>query len=298
MFLIGAPRSGTSLLYKCLALHPGFSYISNYNERLPRWESRARCSTGSRRASRPPAGRSGSGVRTATPTSTTDAGRWPTSCCPMPTEGESLFARCGLPGGRAARRPADARRGRPRCGPDVRPGAPLRRRPAPAVQAHRQQPPPPAAGRGVPRRHLRPAHPGRPGRRQLAAQGQLVARASGCSGTARRPTSGRPTAATRGSWRRGTGWRRSTPSSPGSTAVPAGQLVSLAYEDFVARSGRPPGRHRGPVRPGHRTAPGWPSCAASRTPTTRSRGGTELDPAALATVEQVQRDTLRRYGYA
>ena len=39
VFLIGAPRSGTSLLYKCLALHPDLGYISNYNERLPRWES-------------------------------------------------------------------------------------------------------------------------------------------------------------------------------------------------------------------------------------------------------------------
>ena len=39
VFLIGAPRSGTSLLYKCLALHPDLTYISNYNERLPRWES-------------------------------------------------------------------------------------------------------------------------------------------------------------------------------------------------------------------------------------------------------------------
>ena len=33
VFLIGAPRSGTSLLYKSLALHEGFGYISNYNER-------------------------------------------------------------------------------------------------------------------------------------------------------------------------------------------------------------------------------------------------------------------------
>ena len=39
VFLIGAPRSGTSLLYKSLALHEGFGYISNYNERLPRWSA-------------------------------------------------------------------------------------------------------------------------------------------------------------------------------------------------------------------------------------------------------------------
>ena len=41
VFLIGAPRSGTSLLYKSLALHEGFGYISNYNERLPRWSAAA-----------------------------------------------------------------------------------------------------------------------------------------------------------------------------------------------------------------------------------------------------------------
>ncbi|MGB0100792.1 MAG: sulfotransferase [Nocardioides sp.] len=35
VFIIGAPRSGTSLLYRALALHPDAAWISNYGRRLP-----------------------------------------------------------------------------------------------------------------------------------------------------------------------------------------------------------------------------------------------------------------------
>lgn len=34
-FLVGAGRSGTTLLYKLLCLHPGLAYLSNYDNRLP-----------------------------------------------------------------------------------------------------------------------------------------------------------------------------------------------------------------------------------------------------------------------
>lgn len=34
LFIVGAPRSGTSLLYRVLALHPRAAWISNYNRRL------------------------------------------------------------------------------------------------------------------------------------------------------------------------------------------------------------------------------------------------------------------------
>ncbi len=36
VFLLGAPRSGTTLLYRCLALHPDAAWISNFQRRLPR----------------------------------------------------------------------------------------------------------------------------------------------------------------------------------------------------------------------------------------------------------------------
>jgi hypothetical protein len=35
LFILGAPRSGTSLLYKALCLHPGAAWISNWNRRFP-----------------------------------------------------------------------------------------------------------------------------------------------------------------------------------------------------------------------------------------------------------------------
>lgn len=36
LFLVGAPRSGTTLLYKALCLHPDVAYISNWARRAPR----------------------------------------------------------------------------------------------------------------------------------------------------------------------------------------------------------------------------------------------------------------------
>jgi hypothetical protein len=36
LFILGAPRSGTSLLYKALCLHPDVAYISNWMRRAPR----------------------------------------------------------------------------------------------------------------------------------------------------------------------------------------------------------------------------------------------------------------------
>ena len=96
VFLIGAPRSGTSLLYKSLALHDGFSYISNYNERLPRWGPVALLNRVP--AHLPQARRKvwfgGEGGN-----AYVYNGRRPLvhKLLPMPTEGESLFARSGLP---------------------------------------------------------------------------------------------------------------------------------------------------------------------------------------------------------
>ena len=96
MFLIGAPRSGTSLLYKCLALHPDLGYISNYNERLPRWES---VSLLNRIPARLPTARRTVWFGGEGGNAYVYNGRRPLAhkLLPMPTEGESLFARCGLP---------------------------------------------------------------------------------------------------------------------------------------------------------------------------------------------------------
>jgi hypothetical protein len=37
LFIVGAPRSGTTLVYKALALHPGVTYTSNWLRRRPGW---------------------------------------------------------------------------------------------------------------------------------------------------------------------------------------------------------------------------------------------------------------------
>src|SRR5690242_1534708 len=37
LFVVGAPRSGTSLAYRALSLHPQAAYISNWLARTPSW---------------------------------------------------------------------------------------------------------------------------------------------------------------------------------------------------------------------------------------------------------------------
>ena len=96
LFLLGCPRSGTSLLYKSICLHPDAAWISNYvrrvpavpqlaalnrvHGRLPRLRSRAWFGSDGSNAyvyqrHRPVAER----------------------VFPMPVEGEPVFRRCGLP---------------------------------------------------------------------------------------------------------------------------------------------------------------------------------------------------------
>jgi LPS sulfotransferase NodH len=96
VFLLGAPRSGTSLLYKCLALNPGAAWVSNWVERFPRLEVLAALN---RLTYKVPAlqqrvwfgGEGGNAY-------VYNQGRpLRHKLVPMPTEGESLFARCGLP---------------------------------------------------------------------------------------------------------------------------------------------------------------------------------------------------------
>jgi hypothetical protein len=95
VFLIGAPRSGTTLLYKCLALNPGYTYLSNYNERLPRWEFTALLS---RFPARVPSARRRVWFGGAAGNAYVYNGGRPLihKLLPMPTEGEAVFARCGF----------------------------------------------------------------------------------------------------------------------------------------------------------------------------------------------------------
>lgn len=95
VFILGAPRSGTSLLYKALCLHPEVAYISNYVRRWPRWPE---LSVLNRLAGRSPwaqrqvwfGGGSSAYVY---------GRRRPLRqrVIPMPHEGETVFEDCGIP---------------------------------------------------------------------------------------------------------------------------------------------------------------------------------------------------------
>jgi hypothetical protein len=94
VFLIGAARSGTSLLYKGLCLHPEATWISNWVRRFPQAPALARLNRVSSFAPR---------VRRQVWFGTdsnayvygTKRQLWE-RIFPMPVEGETVFARCGI----------------------------------------------------------------------------------------------------------------------------------------------------------------------------------------------------------
>lgn len=93
-FLLGAPRSGTSLLYKLLCLHRQVAYVSNWVRRFPTFPQLAvlnriaKLSTPSRRLAW--FGYDGNAY--------VYGSRRPlfTRFFPMPVEGEPVFTRCGI----------------------------------------------------------------------------------------------------------------------------------------------------------------------------------------------------------
>jgi hypothetical protein len=94
-FLIGAARSGTSLLYKGLCLHPDAAYFNNYMRRLPRYPS---VSVTNHIARMTPEHRLRvwfSGGSNAYVYS--GARRLRDRLYPMPVEGEPVYAACGIP---------------------------------------------------------------------------------------------------------------------------------------------------------------------------------------------------------
>src|ERR1700757_713395 len=93
LFLVGAARSGTSLLYKALCLHPDAAYFNNWMRRLPRHPAAAVTNRLARRAR-------GGGLRVwfsggydayvySRPRPFLER------LFPMPVEGEPIFAACG-----------------------------------------------------------------------------------------------------------------------------------------------------------------------------------------------------------
>ena len=103
-FLVGAGRSGTTLLQKLLCLHPQIAYISNYENRFPWFPDGLACSE------RSPDGwmkscaawfdKGGNAYFIKRP--------WFKKLFPTPHEGESVFESCGIPLFPAADYRADA----------------------------------------------------------------------------------------------------------------------------------------------------------------------------------------------
>jgi len=95
LFIVGAPRSGTSLLYKLLCLHPRAAWISNWGRRAPGQPALAMLN---RLAPRLPATRrrawfgadGGNAYVYGRPRPLVER------LFPMPVEGEPVYRRCGV----------------------------------------------------------------------------------------------------------------------------------------------------------------------------------------------------------
>jgi hypothetical protein len=95
LFILGAPRSGTSLLYKVLCLHPDVAYISNWMRRAPRVPALVAVN---RLAPRFPRFRRSVWFGTDSANAYVYGERRPLSerLFPMPVEGEPVFQSCGI----------------------------------------------------------------------------------------------------------------------------------------------------------------------------------------------------------
>jgi hypothetical protein len=96
LFLVGAPRSGSTLLYKSLCLHPGVTYISNWVRVFPGAPGLA---FANRLASHAPRAQravwfAGGGAAYVYG----ERRSWWHRAFPMPVEGEPVYERAGVPG--------------------------------------------------------------------------------------------------------------------------------------------------------------------------------------------------------
>jgi Sulfotransferase family len=102
LFIIGAPRSGTSLLYKLLCLHPEAAWISNWTRRAP---GVAPVAAVNRLARRPTPRRRAVWFGSDAANAYVYGRRRSTweRLYPMPVEGEPLYEHCGIGQGPVAR---------------------------------------------------------------------------------------------------------------------------------------------------------------------------------------------------
>ena len=94
VFLVGAGRSGTTLLYKMLALHPGIRVITNYDVHFGHWSPAGLIM---RLTGRFP------GIRKSLWFDSGGAAYFKHGIrrfFPLPVEGEPIYAECGVPLGK------------------------------------------------------------------------------------------------------------------------------------------------------------------------------------------------------
>lgn len=91
-FLVGAGRSGTTLLYKLLCLHPQIAYISNYENRLGWFPDGLACRMVAKRLD----DKVNAWFKTGGNAYFMNR-PWLKKIFPTPHEGESIFASCGMP---------------------------------------------------------------------------------------------------------------------------------------------------------------------------------------------------------
>lgn len=99
VFLLGAGRSGTTLLYKAISIHPSVSYLSNYQMRFPEWPLLAYLQ---HILNQFPEFKRKSWFKEQGNAYFNERRRWLHSIVPTPSEAESVYTSCGIP-----RTPAD-----------------------------------------------------------------------------------------------------------------------------------------------------------------------------------------------
>ncbi|HYJ60561.1 MAG TPA: sulfotransferase [Actinomycetota bacterium] len=293
VFLVGPARSGTSLLYKLLCLHPDAAFISNYVARAP-WAPWL--ASVNRIAARAPERRhrvwfGGSGTN-----AYVYGERRPLAdrLFPMPVEGEPVFARAGLP---PDAMPAEARRSE------------AERRLRAAIRSVR------AADGGAVLVNKRIANIYRvpallgafPAARfvALVRDGRAVALSLskvdwwpsstvvGYGGTPERwaAQGGDPWELCARNW-----VDELAAMERGLEVVPGGQILRLRYEDVIAA----PRARLGEVRAfaGLDDSAAWDAAIDHvRFPDRNDAWLDVLDPAARATIDEIQGSVLERYGY-